>query len=161
MGLILLLSPPDEHFDPTVPLPAFLGRFRALQLRLAERARRDLVRRDTRAQQGGLDRVHAPLAEGLVVLVGAARVRVAIQTDLDVGVLLHVLVQLGDLAGLRAPDRAAIEVEKKVSERHPGSLRAGLALHALGATHALRATWALDARHPRRPRLTLGSLRAR
>src|SRR6185295_11778958 len=106
-------------------------------------------------------RVHAPLAEGLVVLVGAARIGVAIQTDLDAGVLLHVLVELGDLTGLRAPDRAAIEVEEKVSERHPGPLRARLTLHTLGATHALRATRALHARHSRRPRLALGSLRAR
>src|SRR3984893_16296238 len=130
MGLPLL-SGPDEHFDSTVPLPARLGRLGALQSRLAERPGLDLGRRDAGAHQRSLDRVHAALAEGLVVLSCAARIGVAVDADLDVRVILHVLAELVDLAGLRAPDRALVEVEQEVRERHPGPLRARRATHAL------------------------------
>src|SRR4026209_81247 len=97
------LSPPastsgtHEHFDPPVLLPACLAGLGAFRPRLAEGTRANPRRRDACAHQRGLHRVQATLAELPVIGAIAPRVRVAIEPDLDIGVVPHVLHSLSTL----------------------------------------------------------------
>src|SRR5262245_23496291 len=98
----MALSPsslrPHEDLDPAVPLPARLVLVRALGALLAEGTRRDLVPRDARRDDRVADGVHAPPAQGEVVLVRAARIRVAVEPNHEGRVLLEIAHEVRDLA---------------------------------------------------------------
>src|SRR2546425_207702 len=89
------------------------------------------------------------LAEALVVAVGAERIRVAVEADVDRRILLRVVRDLGDLDHLVCPDGRVVGIEEDVLERGPG--QTGRALDPRRTGWALHTGDALLARGTLRP----------
>src|SRR4029453_3230982 len=115
----LSVSGSDQHFHPPILLPAGLVGLSALRPRLPEGAHADPGCGNALGHHGRSHRFRATRAELLVIWRGAARVRVAVEPDLVVRVVLHVLHELVDLGHLRRPHVALVEVEQDVAERRP------------------------------------------
>ena len=71
--------------------------------------------------QGVADGPDPPLAEGLVVLVRPAGIRVPLETDLECRVLLHELHDLLDRVTLVGAHIRPVEIEEDVLEGLPAS----------------------------------------
>src|SRR4030095_3218676 len=118
------LVPGSAHPPPPpILLPAGLVGLSALRPRLPESAHADPGCGNALGHHGRSHRFRATSAELLVIWRGAARVRVAVETDLVAWVVLHVLHELVDLGQLRLPHVALVEVEQDVAERRPGLRR--------------------------------------
>jgi hypothetical protein len=106
-----------SHVDAPVALPASVSRFVAQRLLLAESAGHDLIAPNTSLKQCVTNGVHKTLAQTLVVLVGAARIRVAADVHLHGRILLDVRRDVGDLARLVRPNVRFVGIEQDVFER--------------------------------------------
>src|SRR4030095_12636086 len=136
----LSVSGSNQHFHPPILLPAGLVGLSALRPRLPEGAHADPGCGNALGHHGRSHRFRATRAELLVIWRGAARVRVAVEPDLVVRVVLHVLHELVDLGHFRRPHVALVEVEQDVAERGPGLRRPGWARRA-GAACRRGARW--------------------
>src|SRR4029450_10142079 len=134
----LSVSGSDQHFHPPILLPAGLVGLSALRPRLPESAHADPGCGNALGHHGRSHRFRATSAELLVIWRGAARVRVAVETDLVAWVVLHVLPELVDLGQLRLPHVALVEVEQDVAERRPGLRRTSRPRRAGHAGRAAR-----------------------
>src|SRR5687768_3140798 len=94
----------EQHFDAAVTLPAGVGRAAAHGSRFAEGAGLNLVARHAGAHECLTNHADPALTERLVVPVGAARIRVAVDADLDGRILLQVGRDLRYLARLVRPE---------------------------------------------------------
>ena len=121
-----LLAAADQHFDSPVALPARGGGFVAQEPLLAEGASLDLVARNASLNQRVTNGVDTAFAQGLVVRVGATRIRVAIDAHLDGRILLHVDRDIRDLARLVSPNVRLVGIEQEVLERGPLLCRTNL-----------------------------------
>src|SRR4029077_2964475 len=129
----------DQHFDSPVALPAGRGGFVAQEPLLAEGPSLDLVTRHSGLNQRVTNGVDTTFAQRLVVWVGAARIREAVDSDLDGRILLHVGRDVRDLARLVSPNVRLVGIEQEVLERGPLLWRTSLGLGAHRSEWTLRA----------------------
>src|SRR6266702_1701601 len=115
----LVVAGADQHLDSPVTLLACLGGVIAREPSLTEGARPDLVSRHAGLDQRVTHDANTTVAHGLDVRVGAARIRVAIESDLEGWILPHVGHDLGDLARLRRANVRSVEIEQDVPKRGP------------------------------------------
>ena len=107
----------ESHVDATVALPASVSRFVAQRFLLAESAGHDLIAPNASLNQRVTNGVDTTLAQTLVVLVGAARIRVAADVHLDGRILLDVRRDVRDLARFVRPNVRFVGIEQDVFER--------------------------------------------
>ena len=130
-----LLAAADQHFDSPVALPARGGGFVAQEPLLAEGASLDLVARNASLNQRVTNGVDTTFAQGLVVLVGAARIRVTADADLDGGIRLDVSSDVSRSCSSHWPECPLVRVEQDILERNRARQRTRLALGTYRMSH--------------------------
>src|SRR5262245_28890517 len=130
MARLPSLDAADEDFDPPVLLETGLGVFATVAQSLTLRTDPNPLRFHAGALERFLNGLHPPVAGLRAGPVRAARIRMALEPALGVGLLLHERADVVDLGFFRARNVRLVEIEQDVPERDPLRRSAGSARSA-------------------------------